>query len=149
MNSPLLLTVHDGACLTNTRTVCQVYSVTSSLLEQGINWYICDDILWNTFWLQITGNGIPNDRTATLQSFCLVIMTQDSLRAHLLCTMLHPGLSMVTSCTSVITSQRGCSTCEITTDLNTLLTVLWPILCHFGLTRPSDVPDLLIMEGSA
>lgn len=41
---------------------------------------VCDDILWNRFWIQITGNGIPNDRKATLQSFCPVMMTQDSLR---------------------------------------------------------------------
>lgn len=86
MNSTLLLTVHDRACFTNPHTVCQVYIVTSSLLEQGIKmhpialWNVCDDILWNRFWIQITGNGIPNDRKATLQSFCPVMMTQDSLR---------------------------------------------------------------------
>lgn len=66
-----------------------------------------------------------------------------SLRAHLLCTMLQPGLSIVTSCTYAITSQRVCSTCENTTDHDTLLTFLWPILCHFGHTQHSHIPGFI------
>ena len=53
---------------------------------------------------------------------------------------LHPGQSMVTSFTYVITVK------EKNKENITLLTFLWFILCPFGHRQPSHIPDFLIMQ---